>query len=94
MHGEHVIKTWSVTQTHVTLSSCEAELKGMSKGASEAIGLSQMYEEWGRRQRVEVRTDSSAAIGTVHRAGNGRLRHVRISDLWLQERVAEGSLCV
>ena len=94
MHGEHVIKTWSSTQNHITLSSCEAELMGMSKGASEAIGLSQMYEEWGRHPSVEVRTDSSAAIGTAHRAGNGRLRHVRISDLWLQERVSEGSISI
>ena len=35
-----------------------------------------------------------AAGGTVHRVGNGKLRHVRISDLWLQERVKEGSTIV
>ena len=91
MHGEHVIKTWSSTQKHVTISSCEAELMGIAGGATEALGLEQIFEEWGHERRVEVKTDSSAAIGTLHRAGNGRRRHVRISDLWMQERVQEGS---
>eukprot|EP00812_Abedinium_dasypus_P010242 NODE_3871_length_734_cov_0.568483.p5 GENE.NODE_3871_length_734_cov_0.568483~~NODE_3871_length_734_cov_0.568483.p5 ORF type:complete len:76 (+),score=12.92 NODE_3871_length_734_cov_0.568483:190-417(+) len=53
-----------------------------------------MFEVWGRPRNVEVRTDSSAAVGTVHRVGNGKLRHVKIDDLWLQERVKEGSLTV
>ena len=94
MHGSHVIKTWSSTQKQLTLSSEEAELMAMAKGATEAIGLTQLFEEWGRPRAVEVRKDSSAAVGTVHRRGNGKLRHVNINDLWLQERVHEGSLTV
>ena len=89
-----MIKTWSSTQKQITLSSGEAELMAMAKGASEAIGLAQMFEEWVSPRTVEVRTDSSVAVGTVHRTGNGKLRHVRINDLWLQERVKEGSLTV
>ena len=38
--------------------------------------------------------DSAAAIGTVHRRGNGKLRHVRVGTLWVQERVEEGDLAV
>ena len=30
----------------------------------------------------------------MHRIGNGNLRHVRINDLWLQERVKEGRTAV
>ena len=44
--------------------------------------------------RVLAQCDSNAAIGTAHRAGNGRLRHVRISDLWIQERVKEGNVSI
>ena len=36
--------------------------------------------------------DSSAAIGAANRRGNGKLRHVRVGDLWIQERVEEGEL--
>ena len=39
-----------------------------------------------------VHVDSTAAIGVVSRRGCGKLRHVRIGDLWIQERVEEGEL--
>ena len=39
-----------------------------------------------------VHVDSTAAIGVVSRRGCGKLRHVRIEDLWIQERVEEGEL--
>ena len=95
MLGRHAIKSWSSTQTGGRkLSSGEAEQMAMAKGATEAIGLSQIFEEWGRTKSIEIRTDSSAAVGTVHRVGNSKSRHVRISDLWLQERVKEGTITV
>ena len=34
-------------------------------------------------------TDSSAAKGISQRVGSGRVRHLRIQDLWIQERVRE-----
>ena len=34
--------------------------------------------------------DSEAALGTMHRRGNGKLRHVRVGSLWIQERIEEG----
>ena len=39
-----------------------------------------------------VHVDSTAAIGVVSRRGCGKLRHVRIGDLWIQEKVEEGEL--
>ena len=39
MWGNHLIKSWSSTQSVVALSSGEAEYYGMVKGASVAIGL-------------------------------------------------------
>ena len=38
--------------------------------------------------------DSEAAIGVVSRRGNGRLRHVRVGMLWIQEQVEEGAISV
>ena len=34
-------------------------------------------------------TDSSAAKGISQRVGSGRVRHLRIQDLWIQERVRQ-----
>ena len=39
MHGGHCIKHWSVTQSTVALSSGEAELGGICRGASVGLGL-------------------------------------------------------
>eukprot|EP00972_Heterocapsa_arctica_P022987 3381419-Heterocapsa_arctica.AAC.1 len=39
MHGSHCVRTWSTTQSVITLSSGEAELYGIVKGASAALGF-------------------------------------------------------
>ena len=36
---------------------------------------------------VQVYADASAAIGTCRRAGIGRIRHLAVDQLWLQERL-------
>ena len=44
--------------------------------------------------RIKVRTDSSAALGVSRRRGLGKLRHVELSQVWLQERVSAGDVQV
>ena len=39
MSGQHVLKTWSTTQATVALSSAEAELFALVKGAGQALGM-------------------------------------------------------
>ena len=39
MHGWHVIKSWSTTQAIVAMSSAEAELYAMTKGAAHTLGI-------------------------------------------------------
>ena len=48
-----------------------------------------LLEDWGYPVRLEVRTDSTAAIGTASRRGLGKQRHVQTRFLWLQEKVAD-----
>ena len=36
--------------------------------------------------------DSSAALGAVKRRGNGKMRHVRVGMLWVQERAEKEEL--
>jgi hypothetical protein len=38
--------------------------------------------------------DSAAAIGIINRTGAGKLRHIKVQYLWLQQRVREGDLQV
>ena len=83
------MKSWSVTQKRVTLSSAEAELGALVKAAAEAIGITQMAAGLGRQVTSDVYVDSSAALAVVNRKGCGKLRHVRVGQLWVQQLAEE-----
>ena len=85
MRGSHHLKSWSATQKAITLSSAEAELAACVKMSVEVIGLLQLAESFGRQVGGEVYVDSSAALGVVSRKGNGKLRHIRVGQLWIQQ---------
>ena len=87
--GSHCLRTYSVTQKSVTLSSAEAELIALVRACSEAIGMCQLAEGWCLSMNAAMYVDSSAALAVVQRRGNGRLRHVRVGHLWIQE-LSEG----
>ena len=85
MLGAHCLRSYSVTQKFVTLSSGEAELMAMVKATTEAIGLTQLAAGWGIDLQASVFVDSTAALAVTNRKGCGKLRHVRIGYLWIQE---------
>ena len=83
--GTHCLRTYSVTQKCVSLSSAEAELYALVRASAEAIGICQLAATWGLQLVGEVHVDSSAALAVTQRRGCGKLRHVRIGHLWVQE---------
>jgi len=87
--GKHCLETWSSTQATVALSSAEAELYALTKGASQVLGLMSLLQDFGVAVSAIVHTDASAAIGIVRRAGLGKLRHLNVRYLWLQDKVKE-----
>ena len=62
------------------------------RASVEAIGLTQLAESWGISLAANIFVDSSAALSVVSRKGNGKLRHVRIGHLWVQEAAEKGEL--
>jgi hypothetical protein len=92
MLGGHLVKHWSTTQKVVTLSSGEAELAGIVKGSAEALGLKSLAADLGFSIDVRVHADSSAAIGICKRSGIGRVRHLAVGQLWVQEKVRSGEM--
>ena len=89
-----MLKSWCSTQKNITLSSGEAELVAAVKTAAESIGMSRLAWDWGQDLEAWVHVDSSAAIGMIDRRGSGRLRHIKIGHLWIQERAEEGEIQV
>ena len=87
MRGGHLPKHWSSTQQTIALSSRKAELKGIVKEAAEGIGLQSVGKDLNISYDVHVYTDSSAAMGMVARKGMGKVRHVEVGELWIQDVV-------
>ena len=49
-----------------------------------------MLREFGVQLEITLKCDASAAVGTVKRKGLGKVRHIDVTQLWLQEKVAHG----
>ena len=91
MHGDHVLCTWAVTQAVQALSTGEAEFYAVLKGTVEALALTAMCEELGFALRPpRVGSDSTAAKGACTRHGLGKLKHLDLKPLWIQEAVRAG----
>ena len=87
--GSHFLKGWSRTQNCVTMSSAEAELVAMVKLTAEVMGVLSMAKDWGEDMKGRVFADSSAALAISNRKGSGKLRHINIGLLWIQEKEAK-----
>ncbi len=94
MFGSHAVKSWSTTQQVIALSSGEAEYYCMVRGGSMRIGSRAMANELGVSIRVNVKTDASAAKGIASRKGLGKVRHIDVSQLWLQDKVSKGEIVI
>ena len=92
MIGNHPVKNWSTNQSVHALSSGEAEYYSLVKGASVALGIKGIMEDLGMPEmgKITLKTDASAAIGICSRIGVGKVRHIEVNQLWLQEKVAMG----
>ena len=90
--GEHFIKSWATTQSSNTLSSAEAELVAMTKATAETIGILNMIRDLGEDAKGVVYADSSAALAIAGRKGSGKLRHINIRMLWIQEKERRGEV--
>lgn len=82
--GTHLLRHWATTQSTIALSSGEAELTGLVKGASHSIGMQSPARDLGFDLGIHVKSDATAAIGICRRRGLGKIRHLSTADLWIQ----------
>merc|ERR1711873_40802 len=66
----------------------------MAKGAGNAMGITGVFQDVGIQCTIILYTDSSAAKGISSRRGWGKVRHIELSELWLQDRVNRGKIRV
>ena len=93
MRGQHCLKFWAKTQTNITTSTAEAELVALVKGTCEAKGVVNVLQDLTGKEvgKVGVYTDASAAIGMAQRKGSGKVRHIDVGMLWIQQHCKNGT---
>ena len=92
MFGNHCIKKYSQTQETIALASGESEFYGIVKAAAMGLGMKGLMEDLGVEVEVQVNTDSSTAKSITARKGAGRVRHIEVRELWVQDTIAKGEL--
>ena len=66
----------------------------LSMGSSIGLGLKSMLRDFGIEVAIKVNTDASAAKGIANRKGLGKVRHIVVNQLWIQDRIAKGDLTI
>lgn len=87
MPGDHPIKNWSSTQSVIALSTGEAELYAIIMKASSGLGVQSILHELGIHIDLCVFTDATTGKAMPSRRGLGKVRHIAVNELWIQEHV-------
>ena len=56
------------------------------RGAAEGIGLISLGRDLGIGHLVRLHIDALAALGIIEQRGVGRVRHLEVESLWIQEQ--------
>ena len=90
--GDHVVKSWSSSQSIIALSTGEAELYALNKAAATAMGLKSLLTDLGVDLEIKMFTDATTGKAMATRRGLGKVRHIAVNELWIQEKVHRGDL--
>ena len=75
-------------------SSAEAEVYAGAMGIEESIHVQQLLGWIGEPVRIRLRMDAAAARSVLCRQGVGRIRHLEVKVLWVQDQVKNGRVLV
>jgi hypothetical protein len=92
--GGAVVKSWANRQATVALSSGEAEFYSAGKAAAELIGIKSLMMDMGWNAGIKLHVDATVAQAMANRQGIGKIRHLEVRYLWLQEMAKSGVIAV
>ncbi|CAK0790038.1 unnamed protein product [Prorocentrum cordatum] len=85
--GSHTWECYSTSQATQALSSGESEFYALGSFAARGLQMKFVLDEVGIEVRLVVASDSAAARGMAQRRGVGKVRHLELRYLWMQERI-------
>ena len=71
------------------MSSGEAEFYIIVKGASMGLGMQALVRDLGGKAQVIVLTDATTGKSLASRRGLGKVRHIEVAELWVQQAVRD-----
>ena len=86
-YGYHTWDCYSVTQSTIALSSGESEMYATGSATARGLQCKTYLIETQRPCNLKVYSDSTAGRGMVSRVGVGKVRHLELRYLWIQERL-------
>ena len=94
MLGGHTVKAYTRKQKVIAKSSAEAELCAAALGATEAKGVQSMMCDLGFAVKPMLNMDAKATERILHRQGIGKLKHVDVAYMWVQDEIISQRLRV
>ena len=86
MWGRAGLKSFAKTQATLAQTSVESELIAVVRAACEGLGMIALADDFGVDLQARLHIDASAALGVLQRQGVGRVRHLDVGVLCLQEQ--------
>ena len=59
-----------------------------------ALGLQSFRRDFNIECNITLKSDANAAIAISNRRGLGKVRHIEVCQLWLQDKVRRGDISV
>ena len=88
--GVHTLHHWCKQQDRVALSSGEAELKACCKAMAELLEISAVVGFMTNcAQNLRLALDAQATEGMLLRQGRGKLKHLSVKSLWVQQAITD-----
>ena len=88
------MKAYTRKQKIIARSSAEAVFSAPALGASAAKGVQSMMCDLGFAVKPLLIIDAEATEHILHRHGIGKMKHIDVAHLWLQDEVKSNSLRV
>ncbi|CAK0866686.1 unnamed protein product [Prorocentrum cordatum] len=86
-YGDHTWDCYSVTQSTIALSSGESEMYATGSATARGLQCKTYLIETQRPCNLKIYSDSTAGRGMCSRVGVGKVRHLELRYLWIQERL-------
>ena len=87
MLSDHALKAYTRKRKIIGMSSSEAALYAAALGASASKGIVPFSKDFGYEKKLVLAVDAKATEHILHRQGIGKLKHIDVACLWMQDEI-------